>query len=189
MRATSALAHARYLKAQRVIKLEGPCKLLTVTSPAAPLILFTMLKYVIILSVIAIAVILYFVYSSKPHYHSRIDSYKNVKESLKQVPNAAEVPTANIEDLDMEVNNGGFNQYFFNSSGQHCFETLRELKKLGMNKKARLLEEAIALINSNKLPEVALVERLRLRQVSELDDERISAKLNLLDQQFYALTE
>jgi hypothetical protein len=45
------------------------------------------------------------------------------------------------------------------------------------------------LINPDKLSEGALIQKLRLREVSELDDDRISAKLNTLDQMFYELAE
>ncbi|HEX9957960.1 MAG TPA: DUF4375 domain-containing protein, partial [Fibrella sp.] len=48
-------------------------------------------------------------------------------------------PTANIELLEAEVENGGFGQYFFNSSGVDCFETLRALEKNGKTQTARIL--------------------------------------------------
>lgn len=148
-----------------------------------------MLKFIIIIGVITIAVILFFLYDGKRSDSKKIDSYKNIKDSLKHLPNNAESPIANIEELDMEVNNGGFNQYFFNSSGQNCFETLRELKRLGKIKKAELLEQAIEFINPNKLSEEALIEKLRRRQVSELDDDIISVKLDSLDQIFFKSPE
>ncbi|WP_051234484.1 DMP19 family protein [Flavobacterium denitrificans] len=92
---------------------------------------------------------------------------------------------ANIEELEMEVNNGGFNQYFFNSSGQNCFETLKVLKKNKKFKTAKILESAINLINPKKLPNDDLIKKLRNREVEELNDEKINAKLELLDLEFY----
>lgn len=91
---------------------------------------------------------------------------------------------ANIQELEMEVNNGGFNQYFFNS-GQNCFETLKILKKNGKDKTAKILEKAIALINPKKLSEKDLISKLRNREIQELDDEKISASLYKLDLEFY----
>lgn len=94
-------------------------------------------------------------------------------------------PTANIEELEMEVNNGGFNQYFFNSSGQNCFKTLKVLKKNKKFKTAKILESAINLINPKKLTNEDLIKKLRNREVEELDNEEINAKLELLDVEFY----
>jgi hypothetical protein len=63
----------------------------------------------------------------------KIGTSENIlKESEVEIQN----PKANIEELEMEVNNGGFNQYFINS-GQNCYETLKELKR---NKKMKLLK-------------------------------------------------
>ena len=147
-----------------------------------------MIKYIIIISIVVILIIAFLLYNKRNSYR-KIDSYSNIKKDLKDVPNPTETPIANIEELDMEVNNGGFNQYFFNSSGQHCFETLRELKRLGKNKKAHLLEKAIELINPNKLPEGSLIEKLRKRQVAELDNDSVNAKLNSLDDIFFKTPE
>ncbi|UWY29966.1 DMP19 family protein [Flavobacterium sp. TR2] len=94
-------------------------------------------------------------------------------------------PTAYIEELEAEVNNGGFNQYFFNSSGQNCFETLKALKKNKKFKTAKILESAINLINPKKLPSEDLIKKLQNREVEELNDEKINAKLELLDLEFY----
>jgi hypothetical protein len=114
-----------------------------------------------------------------------IDSYKNVKERLRGVENEALKPMADIEGLDIEVNNGGFNQYFFNSPGQNCFETLRELKKQGKFETAAILEQAINLINPNKLSEDLLINNLRKRIVAELDDDKVGSELNKLDEEYY----
>ncbi|MEN2415497.1 DMP19 family protein [Flavobacterium mesophilum] len=93
-------------------------------------------------------------------------------------------PTANIEELEMEVNNGGFNQYFFNC-GQNCFETLKALKRNGKTKTAKILEDAISLINPKKVPNNTLIGKLRDQEVEELDSEKINASLYLLDLEFY----
>ena len=40
------------------------------------------------------------------------------------------------QNLEREVNNGGFNQYFSNSSGDNAHETLLSLKAIGAEKNA-----------------------------------------------------
>jgi hypothetical protein len=94
-------------------------------------------------------------------------------------------PTANIEMLVTEVENGGFNQYFFNSSGVDWFETLRALESDGKSQTAQILRQAINLINPGNLPESQLVDRLRRREVTELDNQEVSTGLSKLDSLFY----
>ena len=114
----------------------------------------------------------------------KVDTYENVKNQLKGTEVEKLNPKANIEELEMEVNNGGFNQYFINS-GQNCYETLKALKKIGKVETAKLLESAINLINPNNISEIDFIEKLRKRDVEELYDDKISAELNKLDTEFY----
>lgn len=113
-----------------------------------------------------------------------IDTYDNVKKELKGVEAPNEKPKANVEEFEMEVNNGGLNQYFLNA-GLNCFETLRELRKTKKVKTAAILQQAIALVNPNKLSEKDLIGKLRRREVEELFDDKISDQLNKLDEEFY----
>lgn len=116
--------------------------------------------------------------------NGKIDTYANVKNELKGVELSKSDPKADVYEFEMEVNNGGLNQYFFNA-GQNCFETLRELQKTGKTNTATILQQAIVLINPNKLSEKALVNKLRKREVEELFDDRISEKLSNLDKAFF----
>jgi hypothetical protein len=50
-----------------------------------------------------------------------------------------------LEQLQSEVLNGGFGQYFHNSAGDHALETLEVLQGLKARKTARLLTKACAL--------------------------------------------
>ena len=117
----------------------------------------------------------------------RIDTYENLKKDLKDVQLEKTDAIADPGGFESEVNNGGLNQYFFNSSGQNCFETLRYFKKSGKVEEGKILEEAIHLINPKNLTEVELIEKLRKRGVDELDDSIINKKLDALDQKFYEL--
>lgn len=95
------------------------------------------------------------------------------------------LPKADIDELEMEINNGGFNQYFINSSSLNSFETLRLLEKTGKINTANLMKKAFALINPKKLDESTFLEKLRKREVEELYDKSINEKLSVLDQEFY----
>ena len=58
--------------------------------------------------------------------------------------NAHEQVVAAIWELEAEVNNGGFNQYFFNSSGDHSAQALTALEAVGAPKFAALLRQAMS---------------------------------------------
>lgn len=117
----------------------------------------------------------------------KIGTYNEVKQELKQVSLEKTYPLANPGEFEAEVNNGGLNQYFFNSSGRNCFATLRYFRKNGDTVRANILEEAIRVINPGNLSEEALLEKLRKREVTELDDSVVNRKLDALDNRFYQL--
>ena len=50
------------------------------------------------------------------------------------------------QNLEREVNNGGFDQYFCNSAGENAHETVTSLKAIGANKTADILQRAINLV-------------------------------------------
>ena len=49
-----------------------------------------------------------------------------------------------LDCLEREVNNGGFDQFFFNSSGNTAVETIPALERLGANHTAGLVRRAVA---------------------------------------------
>jgi hypothetical protein len=115
----------------------------------------------------------------------KIDTYDNLKKELSGIELERITPHADPEEFEMEVNNGGLNQYFFNSSGQNCFATLRYFQQNGKAKEAKILAEAISLINPKNLQEAELIENLRKRIVVELDDSIVNLKLHNLDNEYY----
>jgi hypothetical protein len=68
-----------------------------------------------------------------------------------------------VEELLAELNNGGFDQYFTNSSGQNWSETLSVLEKLGFKSLAKLGKKAHAIYESDQ------DEDDKLDQLDELD--------------------
>src|ERR1700722_5493586 len=45
-----------------------------------------------------------------------------------------------IWDLEAEVDNGGFDQYYFNSAGDHALDTVRALETIGAKRTAELVK-------------------------------------------------
>lgn len=56
------------------------------------------------------------------------------------------------QNLEREVNNGGFNQYFINSGGDFAHETVDSLKAIGAHKTAKILQGAIGLFPDSRVP-------------------------------------
>ena len=86
-----------------------------------------------------------------------------------------------VEDLEMEVNNGGFHQYFYNSAGDHWQDCLVGLEKVGASKTGLLFKSALSIFNEASPPE----DRLQRQEVAgKLKKEKFEF-LDQLDQKFY----
>jgi hypothetical protein len=86
-----------------------------------------------------------------------------------------------IQCLEREINNGGFNQYFFNSSGNFAQKTIHSLRTIGANKTADILQKAIAQFPNGKVPE----DRTERQEVLEQIQETADPVWEELDKMFY----
>src|SRR5690349_10093080 len=80
-----------------------------------------------------------------------------------------------VWELEAEVNNGGFHQYFFNSSGQFAPFALGALRAVGASQTAGMLQRAISVIGtdvqwSNDAARQERLVALPDAAVAELDD-------------------
>ena len=84
--------------------------------------------------------------------------------------------------LEREINNGGFNQYFFNSSGNFAHKTIKSLLTIGANKTADILQKAIEQFPNSNVPEDRTERQIILEQIQG------TANLTWeeLDQKFFA---
>jgi hypothetical protein len=87
-----------------------------------------------------------------------------------------------IWELESEVNNGGFYQYFWNSSGALAPHSIEALKEIGADATAALAREALTLAGdgiewSDDAARQARIDRLPRETKNKLDE---------LDQAFYA---
>lgn len=83
--------------------------------------------------------------------------------------------------LEMEINNGGFNQYFFNSYGAQAHQTVQSLQKIGANKTAAILQKAIEQFPNSEVPE----DRTERLEIMEQIEETANPVWDELDEQFY----
>ena len=86
--------------------------------------------------------------------------------------------------LDGEVNNGGFNQFFFNSSGQYAMDAVEGFRLIGAEQHAQLTEEAIALF----FKEAPKLRRFwRPRTLEGFSESYQHTQSGELDKRYYAL--
>lgn len=92
--------------------------------------------------------------------------------------------------LDLEVNNGGISQYFWNSAGAHAERTERILREIGAKRTAECLKKAIGLFKGGNVPQDQ-EERARLMEEIEKENldllERITDKLTYSEENLYLL--
>lgn len=113
-----------------------------------------------------------------------IDSYLNIKsnygEKIDKL-NDSQKTFLLIENLEREINNGGFNQFYFNSSGDFANETVDALIKIGANKTAEIVKKANSEFNNGTVPKDRRKRHIELEKIEEKAEE----KWDNLDTQFY----
>jgi hypothetical protein len=87
--------------------------------------------------------------------------------------------------LEREFNNGGFNQFFSNSSGDFAHETLVSLAAIGAIPTAKILQVAIDQFPQKNAPK----ERDARQKVVEQIEDKIGTVWEQLDQQFLEYKE
>jgi len=98
-----------------------------------------------------------------------IGSYGEIRQQLlretpENVPlEPIAVTSANVvllvEAYEGEVNNGGLDQFFFNSSGEYALETIQALEHIKANKAASILREACERFPDGRPPKDILERR------------------------------
>ena len=83
-----------------------------------------------------------------------------------------------IDELEAEINNGGFDQFFFNSAGDYTEETIEALIKIGAPSTAEIVKKAASKFPGGIPPRDRDTRQELLEKVSpdndafeELDDE------------------
>ena len=84
-------------------------------------------------------------------------------------------------EVAQEVNNGGFSQYLYNSSGDHAHRAVECMNIVGAKKTAKICENAFSAFGKT------IPQNWEERQefLDENETEKVSAKLEKCDDQFY----
>ncbi len=113
----------------------------------------------------------------------RIDSIVVAIEAAlldKADPTATERVVLTIEAMEREVNNGGFNQFFYNSSNEYAGELVAALQEIGLPEIAAIAERAVRAIggSSDWTPD-------DYEEAAEDPDDKTSAELEACDSAYY----
>ncbi len=105
------------------------------------------------------------------------DNFSNLTE--------AEKVFVYVDMLEGQVNNGGFDQFFFNSSGDYTHEILNAYVTIKAHKTADLIEIAIKAFPVSPVPKDTEIRR----EIMQNLDERTSNIWDDLDNKFYEYEE
>jgi hypothetical protein len=105
------------------------------------------------------------------------------KVDFDRLPTKTQVARC-IHMLEAQVNNGGFHQFFFNSSGEYVPETLTALGDIGAHETRALMERAVAVAYPSGYP---LDARQHQEALEEFED--VASDLASLDTAFFSYTE
>src|SRR6266478_3594198 len=115
----------------------------------------------------------------------RIDSLVGAIEQAldmkrREDPSHAERVVLAVEALEREVNNGGYNQFFFNSSREFTPFIVQALELIGCPKCAAITASAIAVLDLSDQADVDAIHEA----ASEMSDEDCE-RLDEADSQYY----
>ena len=91
-----------------------------------------------------------------------------------------------VENVEQEVNNGGFDQFFFNSSGDHAHDSLHALETIGAVKTAAILKKAMSIFPEGRVPGT---EEARAEALEPVGEERYTKWFDACDEEYYELDE
>ncbi|XLS29205.1 DMP19 family protein [Flavobacteriaceae bacterium M23B6Z8] len=86
-----------------------------------------------------------------------------------------------VENLEREINNGGFRQFYWNSSGDYANETVKALLEIGALKTSFLVNKANQEFAKGEVPK----EREERFKMLEAIEEKAESTWNELDKIFY----
>jgi hypothetical protein len=113
-----------------------------------------------------------------------IDTYLNKKseygEKIEKL-SSSQKTFLFIENLEREINNGGFNQFYFNSSGDFSEETIKALLEIGAKKTAEIVKRANSEFKNRTVPK----DRTERQTELELIEKNAEENWNKCDSEFY----
>jgi len=108
-------------------------------------------------------------------FEQALDTRKESGQELSDV----ELIVLAVEALEREVNNGGYSQFFYNSSVEYTPIIVDSLRTIGCNEIADLTQKAIVLLGVDSLDPEVIEERMGP------DDDALENALGELDDKYF----
>lgn len=112
-------------------------------------------------------------------FESALDSRKEAGDELNDVENIILA----IEAFEREINNGGFSQFFYNSSVEYAPIIVSSLKAIGCHEMASLAQKSLEILGVESLDPDVIEEKM------DPDDEELEEALGELDEVYYESKE
>ena len=109
-------------------------------------------------------------------------SQKAERDGMQGITNEEHIVLA-VEALEREVNNGGYQQFFTNSSREFAQTIVNSLQRIGCKKTANITQKAIKALGTSDLAMDAI------ETVMASDDEQRLAKLSQYDESYSKTAE
>lgn len=107
------------------------------------------------------------------------ESALDTKKESGQEVSGVELVILAVESLEREVGNGGYSQFFYNSSVEYAPIIVDSLRSIGCNKIADLTQKAIDLLAVESFDPEKIEERM------DPDDEELEDSLSKLDDIYF----
>lgn len=111
---------------------------------------------------------------------SKLNEISNYGEEIEKLTESQKIVLF-VENLEREINNGGFNQFFFNSSGDFTHETVAALKTIKAFKTADIVTKSISVWPNQDVPK----DRARRQDILEQIESQGNPIWNECDEEFY----
>lgn len=111
------------------------------------------------------------------------------KDDADEPINEGELTVLAVEAMEREVNNGGFSQFFENSSWRFTPYLPHSLSLIGANKTKALVERAIEALEIEPLTKSLDLKKYYQSIQDAIEVEEIMDKLDELDNEYYKLAE
>lgn len=108
-----------------------------------------------------------------------IESALETRKEAGDEMSAAELNILAVESFEREVNNGGFSQFFYNSSVEYAPIIVDALRQIDCQASADLAQKAIAILAVSSLDAETIEQRM------DPDDEALEQALGELDDIYY----
>jgi len=111
---------------------------------------------------------------------TKLNEISNYGEDIERL-NESQKTVLFVENLEREISNGGFNQFFFNSSGNFSHETVTALKSIKAFKTADIVSKSISAWPNQKVPK----DRVKRQDILAQIEEQANPVWNNCDEEFY----